>query len=250
MQKLILTSVFGDQSIEVPSDFEGNSMMKRRMPSIKKVVVLDDVNDPKLLAEPSWFRPGSGIIITLRDKQSPSQGYEELSKEVLRYAAGLPLTIKTLSSSIRAPSTVVWEDAIKRLETIPWGDTLKILKISYDALEEDQKDIFLHKSLIIFRDDHYDDDDKVLDMHDHIEETGMHILRRLDPDEPERHKLLWIKDEIEHIVKDYMVLPKLRLLDFSRSELETFDSAGMTTNIEELVLRGCEKLVEVNISDE
>nr|XP_043619968.1 TMV resistance protein N-like [Erigeron canadensis] len=179
MQKLILTSVFGDQSIEVPSDFEGRSMMKRRMPSIK-VVVVNDVNDVKqleALAEPSWFGPGSRIIITSRDKQvleahgvhnihdvstlsdedairllsryafkaeNPAQGYEELSKEVLRYAAGLPLTIKTLSSSLHARSTVVWEDGIKRLKDIPWGDTLKILKISYDALEEDQKEIFLH----------------------------------------------------------------------------------------------------------
>nr|XP_043619955.1 disease resistance protein RPV1-like [Erigeron canadensis] len=440
MQKQILTSVYGDQSIDVPSDFEGRSMMQRRMPSIKVVVVLDDVNNGKqleALAEPSWFRPGSRIIITSRDRQvlvahgveshsihdvstlsdedairllsryafkteCPAQGYEELSEKVVRYAAGLPLTIKTLSSSLRDCPTDAWEDAIKRLETIPWGDTLKILKISYDALEEDQKDIFLHvacllkgekkkraiiileslgyrakiglgvlekKSLITFCDGHkyydrndaYDDDNdkrlldmhdddndkRLLDMHDHVEEMGMHIVRSLYPDEPERHKLLWINHEIETIVdKDlgtesirgiklqhtnlrpaklsrslkkmrrlcflhvvwlskidefveagkylpsslqflhwyrypyrYLpntfqgdrlvvmempyshihqlwkggkkkVLPKLRLLDLGYSKIETLNSGGMLPNLEELVLRQCKKLVEVNISDE
>nr|XP_043619965.1 disease resistance protein RUN1-like [Erigeron canadensis] len=412
MQKQILTSVFSDQSIAVPSDFEGRNMMKRRMPSIKVLIVLDDVNDMKqleALAEPSWFKPGSRIIITSRDKhvlvahgvqshnihdvstlsdedairllskyafktESPAHGYEELSKKVVRYAAGLPLTIKTLSSSLHGCPVQEWEDAIKRLETIPWGDTLNILKVSYDALEEDLKEIFLHvacllkglwkkrairileslgfrakfglgileqKSLIILRDSHhrndydYDNDEKELDMHDHIEEMGMHIVRSLHPDEPQQHKLLWIRDEIEDIIEKDMgtkairgiklvetdlppakisqslrkmsrlcflhvefldettdttliqsrsnysrylpntfqgdnlvgiympdssirqlwkggekkVLPKLKLLNLSGSKLKTFDSA-MTPNLEALLLRECEKLVEVNISAE
>nr|XP_043620754.1 disease resistance protein RPV1-like [Erigeron canadensis] len=284
MQKQVLTSVFCDQSIDVPSDVEGRILMKRRMPSINVLVVLDDVNDVrqlKALAEPSWFRPGSRIIITSRDRQvlvahgveshnihdvstlsdedairllsryafnteCPAQGYEELSKAVIRYAAGLPLTIETLSSSLRARPTNEWEDAIKRLETIPWDDTLNKLKISYDALEKDLKEIFLHvacllkgrrkkrairileslgfhaefgigvleqKSLITLRDDPYNYhpyDKKVLDMHDHIEEMGMHIVRSMHP-EPEQRKLQWIKDEIENIIKEDMVRFKLIL---------------------------------------
>nr|XP_043619958.1 disease resistance protein RPV1-like [Erigeron canadensis] len=430
MQQQVLTSVFGDRSIAVPSDFEGRNMMKRRMPNIKVLVVLDDVNDVKqleALAEPSWFRPGSRIIITSRDRQvlvahgvqshnihdvstlsdadaihllsryafkteSPAHGYEELSKKVVSYAAGLPLTIKTLSSYLCDCPTNVWEDAIKRLETIPWGDTLNKLKISFDFLEEDQKEIFLYvtcllkgqvkkrairileslgfraefglgileqQSLITLCDgyDRYDYGSKVLDMHDHIEEMGMHIVRSMHPDKPQQRKLLWIRDEIEDIVKNDMgtevirgiklsysrlppakvlhslrkmsglcflrvewssyetsrsnysrrvyeyftskyhlpnslqflhwegypyrylpktflgdklvgmempnssirqlwkggekkVLPKLRLLDLRFSKLETLDSGGMLPNLEELVLRECKKLVEVNISDE
>nr|XP_043618616.1 disease resistance protein RUN1-like [Erigeron canadensis] len=288
MQQQVLTSVFGDPKIRVSSDVEGRNMMKRRMPNIKVLVVLDDVNDVKqleALAEPSWFRPGSRIIITSRDTQvlvahgveshnihdvgtlsdedairllsrhafgteSPTQGYEELSEKVVRYAAGLPLTIKTLSSSLGAQSTDVWEDAIKELKEIPWDDTLKILKISYDALREHQKDIFLHvacllkgerkkniirileslgfhaqiglsvleqRSLITFRhDSHYDEDDyKRLGMHDHIEEMGMHIVRSLHPDEPQQHKLLWINDEIEDIIEKDMGTEVIRGIKLS-----------------------------------
>ncbi|GKA62591.1 disease resistance TIR-NBS-LRR class family protein [Tanacetum coccineum] len=37
-------------------------------------------------------------------------------------------------------------------------------------------------------------------MHDHIEEMGKNIVRRLNPNEPERHSRLWIDDEIKDIM--------------------------------------------------
>ncbi|KAI3827247.1 hypothetical protein L1987_01319 [Smallanthus sonchifolius] len=37
-------------------------------------------------------------------------------------------------------------------------------------------------------------------MHDHIEEMGINIVRRLHPEEPNKHSRLWIKEEIEDIL--------------------------------------------------
>lgn len=37
-------------------------------------------------------------------------------------------------------------------------------------------------------------------MHDHIEEMGKNIVRRLHPDEPNRHSRLWIDEEIKDIL--------------------------------------------------
>ncbi|KAD6454756.1 hypothetical protein E3N88_09462 [Mikania micrantha] len=42
--------------------------------------------------------------------------------------------------------------------------------------------------------------DGCLGMHDHIEEMGKNIVRRLHPDEPSRHSRLWVKEEIEEIL--------------------------------------------------
>ncbi|PWA49927.1 toll/interleukin-1 receptor (TIR) domain-containing protein [Artemisia annua] len=109
-------------------------MMRRR----KVLVVLDYVDNvkqlEKLAGAPDWFKLGSIIIITTRDEQVlvshrvrlirdvnlltdteavclfsryafareiPMQGYEQLSGQVVSYAAGLPLTIKVMGSFLR-----------------------------------------------------------------------------------------------------------------------------------------------------
>ncbi|GJU83304.1 TMV resistance protein N-like protein [Tanacetum coccineum] len=103
--------------------------------NLKVLVVLDDVDHidqlEVLAGKPNWIKSESTIIITTRDKQVlvshgvslirnvnllsdkevlclfnrytfgreiPIQGYEQLSRQVVRYAAGLPLTIRVLGS--------------------------------------------------------------------------------------------------------------------------------------------------------
>ncbi|XP_076896195.1 TMV resistance protein N-like [Bidens hawaiensis] len=180
LQKQILKSVLNDQSIDVPSVFEGKKMMKKMMCSRKVLIVLDDVDNMEqleaLAGNHNWFKPGSRIIITTRDQQVlvahpvmffhdvnmlsdeeaiclfsrhafkrdiPDQGYRELSRKVVCYAAGLPLTIKVLGSHLCGRIEREWEDAIERLKKIPLKETLKKLELSYNGLEDDEKEIFL-----------------------------------------------------------------------------------------------------------
>ncbi|XP_021979192.1 disease resistance protein RPV1-like [Helianthus annuus] len=278
LQKRVLQCGLNDKSIEVESVYNGKSWMKRMMGSRKVLLVLDDVDHidqlEALAGEPTWFKPGSRIIITTRNKQVlkahqvnfihqlyfihdvnllsheeaiclfsryafgrdiPNQGYEELSRMVVRYANGLPLTIKVLGSHLCSRSEHEWVDAIKRLETIPLKETLDKLELSYIGLENDEKEIFLdiacilkyatkkkairilkscgyhaeiglsvleQKSLItISKVDYYGEDAvEMLFMHDHLEELGRNIVRRLHPHEPKRHSRLWVKKEIEDIL--------------------------------------------------
>ncbi|PWA96847.1 toll/interleukin-1 receptor (TIR) domain-containing protein [Artemisia annua] len=214
----------------------------------------------------NWFKPGSRIIITTRDEQvllahrvnfnhnfihevnllspeesislfsryafgveNPVEGYEHLSRKVVQYAAGLPLTIKVLGSLLCFQEKPQWNDALERLKTIPLNETMMILELSYNSLEEDCKDIFLdvacllkgwykqdairalescgfraiyglrvleQKSLITIS--KYG----VLGMHDHIEEMGKNIVRRSHPKEPHKHSRLWIDEEIESILAE------------------------------------------------
>nr|KAJ0211280.1 hypothetical protein LSAT_V11C400172090 [Lactuca sativa] len=140
----------------------------------------DDVDNPKQLEvlAGDWFKDRSRIIIKTRDEKVmlahglnakwihdvdflsdeeamrlfsryafkryiPDQGFEKLSSKVVRYSAGLPLTIKVLCSHLCSEEVVVWIDALKRLETIPSLETLEVFQISYDGLEDDLKEIFL-----------------------------------------------------------------------------------------------------------
>ncbi|GKA27307.1 Toll/interleukin-1 receptor domain-containing protein, partial [Tanacetum coccineum] len=125
--------------------------------------------------EPKWFKRGSRILITTRDEQvliahrvdiirdtcllsnqeatslfsrhafgreNPLQGYKELSGKVVRYAAGILLTIKVLGSFLFGKDKLEWVDAIDRLQKILLKDTLEKLELSYMSLEDEYKEIF------------------------------------------------------------------------------------------------------------
>ncbi|GKE54990.1 Toll/interleukin-1 receptor domain-containing protein [Tanacetum coccineum] len=120
-------------------------MMRRK----KVLVVLDDVDSTNqleaLAGDPNWYKPGSRIIITTRDeqlliahrvgfinnvtllshteaillfntyaftKETPIQGHKELSRQVVEYADGLPLTIKVLGSLLCGQNEPEWKDAL------------------------------------------------------------------------------------------------------------------------------------------
>ncbi|XP_076912284.1 TMV resistance protein N-like isoform X1 [Bidens hawaiensis] len=245
LQKQVLQDVLNDQKLDVNSVYDGKYMMKKMMHGRKVLVVLDDVDHIEQLAAlagtPNWFKPGSRIIITTRDEQVliahkvnnihdvnllsdqealclfswhafgreiPINGYEELSEKVVHYAAGLPLTIKVLGSHLCGRSELEWVDAVNRLKNIPLKETLEKLELSYNGLENDQKEIFLDVVCILKGETKYRTirilescgfnariglrvlEQKSLitisngdgfDIHDHIEEMGRNIVRRLHP---------------------------------------------------------------------
>ncbi|KAL4580669.1 hypothetical protein LXL04_016870 [Taraxacum kok-saghyz] len=263
LQKQILSDVL-NEDVRISGVRDGQNIMKRRMHGRKVLIALDDVNDIEqleaLAGEPEWFKPGSRIIVTTRDEQvllahgltlihdvnllsneeaiclfsrnafkreCPVQGYEDLAKQVVRYADGLPLTIKVLGSLLFGKNKSEWVNALKRLKTFPLDKTLKILELSYNALVDDQREIFLdvacimkgwnkdrairalescgfhaiiglrelqQKSLLTI--DHLER----VGMHDHIEEMGKNIVRRSHPHMPHKHSRLWKVKEIIHIL--------------------------------------------------
>nr|GEY58517.1 disease resistance protein [Tanacetum cinerariifolium] len=268
LQKQVLSDVLNDNNIRVSSVFDGKNMMKKLMCCRKVLVVLDDVDhieQLEALTVRNWFKPGSTIIITTRDEQVlhahgvnsihgvnllsndeailmfsryafgreiEIEGYKELSMQVVRYAAGLPLTIKVLGSFLCGQNEPYWVDAIERLKTIPLKATLERLEISFNGLEDDYKEIFLDVACILKGRDkenaiialesrgfrariglrvleqrsliNYDERGR-LGMHDHLEEMGRNIVRGSHPDEPQRHSRLWVKEEIEHIFTNDLV---------------------------------------------
>ncbi|XP_076932954.1 TMV resistance protein N-like isoform X1 [Bidens hawaiensis] len=302
LQKQVLIDVLADQNIDVTSVSDGKNKMKRMMPGRKALVVLDDVDDIEqldaLAGELTWFKPGSRIVITTRDQQVlvahgvsiihdvnllsdeealclfsryafkkdiPNQGYEELSSKVVHYAAGLPLTIKVLGSHLCGRSDHVWKDAIERLKTIPEDRTLKRLEISYNGLEDDQKEIFLdvvcmmkykkkedaicildscgyyaeiglgvleQKSLITIS------NFGELDFYDRIEEMGWNIIRCLHPNEPSRHSRLWIKEEIEDILVKELGTKATRSMYLRSSNLHPV-----------IIMKGIRKMEELRLLD-
>lgn len=286
LQKQVLSDVLNDQGITVSGVHEGKKMIKKKMRIRKVLIVLDDVDKIEqleaLVGDRDWFKPGSRIIITTREEQVlvahevnlirdvhllddkeaiclfnshafrreiRIEGYKELSEQVVRYAAGLPLTIRVLGSFLHGKDEREWEDAIDRLKTIPLRETIEKLELSYDDLEEDYKEIFLDVACI-FKGWSKDYAIRVLEscgfrariglrvlelkslitiseygtlgMHDHIEEMGKNIVRRVNPNKPEMHSRLWIKEEIVDILTNDSV--SIKLFGFVKLKSKTYFS--------------------------
>ncbi|KAJ9563412.1 hypothetical protein OSB04_008572 [Centaurea solstitialis] len=284
LQEQVLSDVLlNDKSITVGSVDNGKSMIKKKLHCKKVLLVLDDVDhisQIEAFAEAAdWFKPGSRIIITTTDEQvliahrvtrildvellsdaeaicllsrhafekdSPPPGYRTLSRGFVGYAAGLPLVITVLGQFLCGKDGLLWMDQLERLRTTPLDGTFDVLKLSYDGLQEDLKEMFLdiacflkswhkdevvrileycgfnpeiglivleQKSLITFSDDQY------LGMHQLIQKMGWNIVRR-PPHDPEKHSRLWILKEIEDILAEDLGTDETRAIAVDDNQVE------------------------------
>jgi hypothetical protein len=157
----------------------GINIIEKRIRGKKVLVILDDVADLEnlhKLIKMERLGPGSRIIITTRDESvlsslgvdekfevkelnywkslrlfswhafniaSPKEEYLELLDEALVYAGGIPLALELLGSSLKGKSIVEWKITLEKLRRAPLEKIQNILRISFDALDVDTKNIFL-----------------------------------------------------------------------------------------------------------
>nr|WLD25410.1 TMV resistance protein N [Morus macroura] len=184
---------------------------KDRLCRKKVLIVFDDVDDPQQLEQlfnASWFGPGSRIIVTSRDQQvlrnigvsrtfevdgleyvealelfslhafkrsSPTSNKEDLSKRVVNYAGGIPLALKVLGRHLFSKSIEEWESTLGKLQKIPDKKILSVLKISYDSLDDTEKEIFLDIACF-FKGEKRDLVQEILDACDLFATTGITVL--------------------------------------------------------------------------
>ncbi|XP_016650732.1 PREDICTED: disease resistance protein TAO1-like isoform X2 [Prunus mume] len=199
----------------------------------KALIVLDDVNAEKqlevLVGDDDRFCQGSRIIITARDKglleqkvdpakifsveglgaeealqlfhshafgnKSPTTDYTELSRVVVDYIKGIPLALKVMGSSFHlCKSKQEWEVQWKKVKQFPNEEIDQVLRISYDGLGKNEKDIFLdiacfHKGYM------RNDVERMLDSCDFFGEIGINYL--IDRSLISISKEGWSKGKIE-----------------------------------------------------
>ncbi|ESR55398.1 hypothetical protein CICLE_v10018611mg [Citrus x clementina] len=237
--------------------------MRERLQQMKIFIVLDDVNKVRqleyLTGGLDQFGPGSRLIITTRDKQVLDNfgvlntniyevnglKYHEalelfcnfafkhdycpddllvLLERVVKYANGNPLALRVLGSFLHQKSKLEWENALENLKMISDPDIYDVLKISYNELKLEEKNIFLdiacffagedkdfvlrilevsncvlnvlvHKSLITLS---YSNK---LQMHDLLQEMGREIVRQEFVKEPGKRSRLWYHEDVYHVLK-------------------------------------------------
>lgn len=156
--------------------------IRRRLRSKRIVIVLDDVSSSRQLEVLAGgitdLGLGSRIILTSRDKQVlinsrvtegaiykveelddhealclfckyafkedlVSVDFKVFAHAVVSYANGNPLALKVVGSSLYRKSKEHWESALQKLKKIPNVEIHNMLRVSFDALDNEEKDIFL-----------------------------------------------------------------------------------------------------------
>ncbi|XP_028751311.1 TMV resistance protein N-like [Neltuma alba] len=181
LQEQLVSRICEAKNMRMDSNESGSLKLKERLRHRKVLVVLDDVNDLEqlraLCGNREWLGEGSKIIITTRDlhllktfgvddihsmkllsndaslelfirkafkRASPEGKFMELCRRMVAYAEGLPLALNVLGSSLYGQSSWEWDWELMKLSIIPPPAIFKKLKLSFDSLDGNGKEIFLN----------------------------------------------------------------------------------------------------------
>ncbi|QHO13864.1 TMV resistance protein N [Arachis hypogaea] len=268
LQNNLLCKILGKEGVQIQGVKEGTSQIQQRLRGKKVLLILDDVDEQKQLesiaGKPDWFGGGSRVIITTRDTHllklhnvektfevaalSKKHSLELLVKKAFKndevnssyyanvlncaitYASGHPLALEIIGSNLFGKEVEHWESALHQYEKIPNREIQQILKISYNALEEYEKNIFLDitccfkghnlKEIGDILHAHYGYNmsyhiqrlvDKSLikikfgdqvTFHDLIEDMGKEIVRQESPNMPGNRSRLWYHEDIVQVLQE------------------------------------------------
>ncbi|CAI0393496.1 unnamed protein product [Linum tenue] len=258
VQNKILSGTVGKASL-VSNVSEGIHMIRDRVSHYKVLIVLDDVDDKfkfdGIFGKSENFASGSRFIITSRNikvltllkgcrlyevgamsyehsfelfckhafrKDSAPRDYATLSKDIVSTTGGLPLTIKVVGSLLFKEDKAVWVETLLRLKETPESEVLERLKISYDALEYEAKQIFLDIAcfyvgtnkeiasymwsdcklypistinVLVQRSIIKIGENNAFKMHDQLRDLGKSIIREEDIEHPWMRSRIWSKED-------------------------------------------------------
>ncbi|XP_057846804.2 disease resistance protein RPV1 isoform X1 [Cryptomeria japonica] len=171
----------GLRGVSIDNVEEGKGILASRLRSIRVLIILDDVDDVEqldaLVPEKDNLGWGSLIVVTSREldvlrcwgissiykmnaldpfhakqlfcwhaflQPSPRQAFEDLVEKFLNVCHGLPLSLKIFGAQLYGISDKdYWEVQLNKISRILPKDIKERLKVSYDALDDEEKQIFL-----------------------------------------------------------------------------------------------------------
>ncbi|XP_057448374.1 disease resistance protein RPV1-like isoform X2 [Lotus japonicus] len=256
---------------------DGVSAIKRVLQGNKVLLILDDVDEIQqldfLMGNREWFHKGSRVVITTRNTQvlpesyvdmfyevrelelsaalalfchhamrrkKPAEGFSNLSKQIVKKTGGLPLALEVIGSFLFDKRTSKeWKDALERLKQIPHPGVQDVLKISYDALDEQEQCIFLDIACLFVQMEMERDDvvdilngcnfngeiaitvltakclikittRNVVWMHDQVRDMGRQIVQNESLTDYGLHSRLWDRDQILTVLKSNKQKPSCK----------------------------------------
>ncbi|XP_057993762.1 disease resistance protein RPV1 isoform X2 [Hevea brasiliensis] len=262
LQQELFSALLEDDNLNVHILSTEPASIKSRLHRKKVLSVLDDVDCSRqleFLAGVHLFGCGSRIIVTTREKQllvshgvtfiyevrdlndnhalelfswcafkqkHPTEEFRELSMRAIDYCKGLPLALKVLSSSLYGRSKGEWSDSLDKLEKHPDKQVQRILRMSFDGLDDLNKSLFLdiacyfrghdidYIAKILSSFGFYPESgigelinrslvrvlDNTLAMHDSLQDMGREIVREQSPRDPGKRSRLWDHEDVVEVL--------------------------------------------------
>jgi len=179
-QKQILHQTLGKEHLQMCNLYDTTNLIRSRLRRLRALIILDNIDNVeqlnKLVVNRECLGAGSRIIIISRDEHILKEygvdevykvpllnetdslqlfcqkafkldhvmsGYDKLALDTLSYANGLPLAIKVLGSFLFGRDISEWRSTLARLRKSPNKDIMDVLRLSFEGLENMEKDIFL-----------------------------------------------------------------------------------------------------------
>ncbi|XVE81452.1 hypothetical protein DITRI_Ditri15bG0064900 [Diplodiscus trichospermus] len=178
-------------------------------------------------------------------QNSITESFIEYTRNIVKYCGGLPLALQVLGSSLFGKSMGMWKSALKKLEAIPDSKIQKILRVSYDSLQDDHdKNLFLDIAcLFIGKDKDYTitildgcdfyttigienligrsllivNEDNKLMMHQLVRDMGLEIIHQESPNLGKRSRL-WHRDALD-VIRENIGSKTVKCLSIDLQEL-------------------------------
>ncbi|KAL3739935.1 hypothetical protein ACJRO7_021243 [Eucalyptus globulus] len=276
------------QKNQVSNKDDGTKFISYMFKDKKVLILVDDVDDhdqlTTLVGNHNWFSSGSRILITTRNNSildnvgvdykyelkemdknhsmvlfsrhafrmsSPPIEFKDLTHDVITTTGGLPLSLEVLGSFLCGKKSEFWRGTIDKLKRVPHKKVREKLRISYEELDYEQKQIFLDiacffigtdKSITSYMWDACGffpkegievlrfmslikiGDDRKLRMHDQLRDLGREIVREENQREPQYRSRLWDSKEVQKVFKENKGTEKIEAIDLSKGNSEGFNT--------------------------
>jgi hypothetical protein len=217
LQQKLLSDIYKTTNVKIDTVESGKMILQDILCQKRIFLVLDDVNGldqlNALCGSRKWFGQGSKIIITTRDddllcrlkvdhsykmkemddnesiehfnwhafkQPNPIEGFADLSRDVVMYSRGLPLSLQVMGSSLSTRKTKTeWTSELKKLKSIDIDadNVHQVLSLSFDNLSDnDLKETFLNIACLNLSGMYRDDLIQIFEKDGHFTKRGLNTL--------------------------------------------------------------------------
>ncbi|KAF8035724.1 hypothetical protein BT93_C1679 [Corymbia citriodora subsp. variegata] len=136
---------------------------------------------------------------TVERKDSPPYQYDTPASEIVVTTGGLPLALEVIGSFLCRQPEEIWKETVERLARIPHKDVRQQLMISYEALEDEEKQIFLDIACFFINDTKKTNALYMWEACNFFPETGIQVLMQMSLVKIIDGETIWMHDQLKDL---------------------------------------------------